>query len=174
MWYGASGSRNCCTTPLHLRISVGKRSAKGGEPHESVGRDWTTQRAIGMITQLAEEMQDVTRVASSLQAWTDISRGVVRNGNVERVLGRRGSVSFKIVTRVVVSVFECVRIGGILTIEGSCTMSTRQAWNLQSIHTWENYALHFDLFVSTSHVFVNMTLPRTAAKQQRNADARRT
>ena len=34
--------------------------------------------------------------------------------------------------------------------------------------------IHFDLFVSTSRVFVNVTWPRTAAKEQRNADARRT
>ena len=105
-----------------------------------------------MITHLIQEMQDVTLVAASVHAWIEISRSVVHTANVERALGSINSVLFARVTRVVVAVFKCVRIGGILTIKGSCTVSTRQAWNSQVIHTWQ--IMHFIVVVSRQHFFL--------------------
>ena len=41
-----------------------------------------------MITHLIQEMQDVTLVAASVHAWTEISRSAVHTDNVERALGK--------------------------------------------------------------------------------------
>ena len=76
-----------------------------------------------MITHLIQEMQDVTLVAASVRAWIEITRSVVHTDNVERPLGKINSVLFASVTCVVVAVFNCVRIGRILTIKGSCTVT---------------------------------------------------
>ena len=65
----------------------------------------------------------MTLVAASVHAWIEISRSVVHTDNVERALGKINSVLFASVTCVVVAVFNCVRIGGILTIMGSCTLT---------------------------------------------------
>ena len=114
----------CSTTSLHLRMPVGKKECERRRAtHESVGHDWTTQRATGMITHLIQEMQDVTLVAASVHAWSDISRCVVHTDNVERALGKIKSVLFASVTCVVVAVFNCFRIGSILVIKGSCTVT---------------------------------------------------
>ena len=69
------------------------------------------QRATGMITHLIQERQEVSLVAASVQAWTEISRSVVHIGNVERDLENFNTIAFAIVTCVVVAVFKCVRIG---------------------------------------------------------------
>ena len=65
-----------------------------------------------MVTHFIQEMQDVTLVAASVHAWTQTT-----------CLGKINSVLFASVTRVVVAVFKCVRIGGIPTIMGSCTVT---------------------------------------------------